>query len=385
MEVQPVGVPPSSVEGSLGLSSDLPDAGGGDSAQQGAGGDDDASCPSQSDAAVISIPSKRKFVRWSKAMDHGMLVIVNCLGPAKQVGHGHKTPFFTTVAERAKATPAFDSVKYILTFKQCVDRFKKLVHDHRVTQKELAGRSGTDDEVVDDMIVLLDDICSVIDDAEDSLAGEQDRKRKADKELIEAGENMRNQAMRRSAKKKRKTNKAGKASSPSGASSGEEKSDIDSDDSPSNERNERPSPSGGPAAVIRNSRGPRQRSEGIPGGNTEEMIFLESVQEREGLKLSIDRERLELERENIKRLARVEEQRLEIEQRKVSHEAKDLELRESKQHMKLKEREERLKLDRLRMEYEKNEREAERVSKEAAAMRQDKLLEAVLSLVTKKD
>eukprot|EP00171_Calliarthron_tuberculosum_P005538 IDg5538t1 len=54
--------------------------------------------------STIAPPAKRKVVRWSRAMDHGMLVIVNCLGPAKQVGHGNKTPFFTNVAEQAKST-----------------------------------------------------------------------------------------------------------------------------------------------------------------------------------------------------------------------------------------------------------------------------------------
>lgn len=303
-------------------------------------------------------------------MDREMLTIVNCAGAGKQVGHGNKMPFFIDVSEKAKSLSAFAVVKDVLTYKQCVDRCNKLVSEHRANQPKLVARTGTDDEVVDEIVMLLDDICSALDDAEEDLEEVQERKRKGDRDLVEAGEDIRDRAMRRSRKKKKKANKdASDDKSTSG-------SEIAIDEPSAAPRP--PSPSGGPTSVTPRAAARTRKTQQFD--DTSEQALLESANERDGQKIEIDAARLDMERENFQRLAKSEDRRHQFEAEKLAQLGKELELRKQKQEMDIKDREERLKLDRERMECDRADREAERVAKEKAAERQDKLLEAVIAL-----
>lgn len=84
------------------------------------------------------------------------------------------------------------------------------------------------------------------------------------------------------------------------------------------------------------------------------------------------------------RLVKAEEMRQKFETEKLAQIKKELQLRKEQQEMDNRERTERLQLDRERMECDRADREAERAAKEKAAERQDKLLEAVIALVSKK-
>lgn len=192
--------------------------------------------------------------------------------------------------------------------------------------------------------------------------------------------------MRRSAKKKKKAdrNSVGPSSdTPSVTNLGSaivEDNAHDSDGSPSTARRRNLSPTGGPTTVTPKSAA-RRSSNGRSADDCSELSLLEAAEEREGRKIEIDSARLDIERDNNRRLAASEEKRLQLQQGKLVHEEKELELRKEKKAMDAKDHEARMKLDRERMEDDRADREAERASKEAAAARQDKLLKAVLSLV----
>lgn len=119
---------------------------------------------------------------------------------------------------------------------------------------KLAARTGTDDEIVDELVSLLENICSAVDDAEEDMGEAKDRNRKGDRDLVQAGQFIGDRAMRRSRKK---ANTTGRRSQSDTAKSSDDSDDDSNQDQDVARRLE--SPTGGPAPVTPKSAARRKK------------------------------------------------------------------------------------------------------------------------------
>lgn len=326
---------------------------------------DEVECVALTPAASATHRKPRKSkMMWSPERDIIMLRVLNTIGALRVVGHGKKGPAFKEVADLLTESPVFTGVP-AQSQKSVMDHFAKLVDEHHALRKLQEASTGTDDEEVNEKIILLDEIREALDDEnyrKELVKGVADKKRVFDQELVEAGAEIRQMSM------KRMKSRLDAEASPSVATN---LPGNDGDGPHNRGRASRVTPgrsnstTGGPARVTAAAGAPKSASRG-GAGEAYEMAMIVAAEQRASHQLDIERERLDMDKAQQARQLAHDEKAMEMEGRKLAFEESALELKRSQQEADASAATSRLRLEQHRFELERDDRIAERKSRESS-------------------